>query len=51
MMGSTGLQLKTTGYDTVKTPMGLFESENIDNDLNQVDNAIKEYYGIQENTQ
>jgi hypothetical protein len=42
---------QNNGFDTVKTPMGLFESEAIDNDLNQVDQSIKAYYGIQENTQ
>lgn len=29
---------------TVKTPMGMFESERIPNDLNVVNNAIKAYY-------
>lgn len=35
---------QNSGADTVKTPMGLFESETIDNDLKSVDDAIKNYY-------
>jgi len=34
----------TGGDDTCKTPMGMFEEENIDNDLIIVNNAITEYY-------
>lgn len=37
---------KNNGSDTVKTPMSMFESEFIENDLLAVDNAIKEYYEI-----
>jgi hypothetical protein len=37
---------KNNGSDTVKSPIGLFESEHIDNDLLAVDEAICEYYGI-----
>jgi len=32
------------GYDTIKTPMGMFESETIDNDLLAVTQTIKSYY-------
>lgn len=32
------------GDDTCKTPMGMFEEENIDNDLVIVNKAINEYY-------
>ncbi|WP_333669730.1 ATP-binding protein [Acinetobacter guillouiae] len=39
-------QTKNNGNSTVKSPMGLFESEHIDNDLNIVDRSICEYYGI-----
>lgn len=35
------------GQDTVKSPMGLFESDLIDNDLAEVDKAIREYWGIE----
>lgn len=34
------------GFDTVKTPMGMFESDQIENDLNSVTNSIKSYYGV-----
>lgn len=37
---------RNNGSDTVKTPMGLFDSEVIDNDLAAVDKAICEYYDI-----
>lgn len=35
---------RNNGSDTVKTPMGLFDSETIDNDLAVVDQAIHAYY-------
>jgi hypothetical protein len=38
---------KNSGSNTVKTPMGLFDEESIDNDLAAVDEAIKTYYGVQ----
>lgn len=34
------------GRDTVKTPFGMFDSDYIDNDLLAVDNAICEFYEI-----
>jgi len=37
---------QNTGYDTVKTPMGMFKTEEIPNDLKAVDIAIREYWGI-----
>ena len=37
---------QNSGYDTVKTPIGLFDSEEIDNDLKAVDTAIRKYYEI-----
>lgn len=37
---------RTNGADCVKTPMGMFEDEKIDNDLLMVDNTIREFYGI-----
>lgn len=39
---------RNNGTDTVKTPLGLFEDEFIDNDLMAVDKAIKEYYDIKQ---
>jgi transcriptional regulator with PAS, ATPase and Fis domain len=37
---------QNSGSDTVKSPLGLFEDGQIENDLLAVDNAICEYYGI-----
>lgn len=37
---------KNSGQNTVKSPIGLFEHEHIENDLNAVDKAICEYYGL-----
>lgn len=37
---------QNSGSDTVKSPIGLFDSEQIENDLLAVDNAICDYYGI-----
>lgn len=37
---------KTNGADAVKTPLGMFDEEQIDNDLLQVDDTIRAYYGI-----
>lgn len=37
---------KNSGQDTTKAPMGLFDSEHIDNDLKLVDEAICEYWSI-----
>lgn len=36
---------KTNGADPVKTPLGMFQEEQIDNDLLEVDNIIREFYG------
>ena len=38
---------RTSGQDAVKTPMGMFSAEEIDNDLLMVDDTIRDYYGIQ----
>lgn len=35
-----------SGSDTVKTPMGMFNASEIDNDLKMVDTIIRDYYGI-----
>jgi len=37
---------QNSGKDTVKAPMDMFLTPEIDNDLNAVDNVICEYYGI-----
>jgi hypothetical protein len=44
--GTHEFSTRNSGYDTVKTPMGLFESDRIDNDLKAVDARICEYYEI-----
>lgn len=38
---------KTNGADPVKTPLGMFEDEQIDNDLLVVDDTIRAFYGIE----
>ncbi|HGY1116682.1 TPA: ATP-binding protein [Providencia rettgeri] len=38
---------QNSGNDTVKSPMGMFESHEIENDLNAVDDAICDYYSIE----
>jgi hypothetical protein len=40
---------KNSGSDTVKTPIGLFEDNHIENDLMAVDKAIVEYYELSTN--
>lgn len=44
--GKFQFRVKTAGNDIVKSPMGMFEEELIDNDLKLVDDAICEYYEI-----
>ena len=39
---------QTNGLDVAKSPMGLFDSIEIDNDLKAVDTAIREYYNIKQ---
>lgn len=40
---------QNNGQDTVKSPMGMFDSALIPNDLKAVDTAIRKYYGIGDN--
>ena len=44
--GKYSFSTQNNGNDTVKSPLGMFESESIDNDLNYVDQQICQYYGI-----
>lgn len=37
---------QNSGADTVKSPIGMFPTIQIDNDLSAVDRVIREYYGI-----
>lgn len=39
---------QTSGGDVSKTPMGMFETETIENDLMAVDTAIRKYYNLTE---
>lgn len=41
-------QTHNSGADTVKSPLGMFQADYIDNDLAEVDKVIREYYGIGE---
>ena len=40
-------RLKTNGQDCVKTPIGMFDEEQMENDLKAVDVKIREYYGLE----
>ena len=42
-------RLKTDGNDCVKTPIGMFEEEECDNDLKYVVDKIREYYELDKN--
>ena len=44
--GNYIFRLKTNGQDCVKTPIGLFNEEQIENDLKLVDEKIREYYEL-----
>lgn len=35
-----------SGFDTVKSPLGMFDQDEIDNDLVMVDDAIRTYYNL-----
>lgn len=37
---------QNSGFDTVKSPIGMFDTMEIDNDLKMVDNTIRDYYGL-----
>lgn len=37
---------QNSGKDTVKSPLGMFENYAIENDLNYVDEKIRNYYGV-----
>jgi len=40
---------QNSGSDTVKSPIGMFDQQYIENDLKAVDDKIREYYGIVRN--
>ena len=39
---------QNNGSNTVKSPMGMFEEMNIDNDLKMIDDTIIEYYNLEQ---
>lgn len=46
--GKHVFRTQTDGMDVCKTPIGMFDADEIDNDLKMVDNAIREYYYLNE---
>ena len=44
--GKYTFMTQNSGFDTVKSPIGMFDTMEIDNDLKMVDNAIREYYNL-----
>jgi len=38
--------MKNTGNDITKTPMGMFEDNKVENDFKIVEQAVREYYGL-----
>lgn len=46
MDGKYSFLTHNSGFDTVKTPLGMFEEDEIDNDLVAVDDIIRAYYEI-----
>ena len=48
--GKYMFQTQTSGHDTAKSPMGMFSQTLIDNDLKVVDDTIRSYYDMEENS-
>lgn len=44
--GKYYFQTHNSGSDTVKSPLGMFETDLIDNDLKMVDDVMREYWNI-----
>lgn len=44
--GNYIFRLKTNGQDCVKTPIGMFADEEMENDLKKVDEIIRDYYDL-----
>ena len=44
--GKYSFSTQNNGNDTVKSPIGMFATNEIDNDLKFVDNAVREYYEL-----
>lgn len=49
--GKYMFRVKTDGTDIAKTPMGMFDTPEIENDLKLVDDRIREYYHLNQNTE
>ena len=47
--GNYIFRLKTNGSDCVKTPFGMFDDEEMENDLKAFDKVVREYYGLDKN--
>lgn len=47
--GTYTFRTQSNGLDTVKSPMGMFHTLEIDNDLKLVDETIRSYYGLEKN--
>lgn len=44
--GKYVFRLKTNGQDCVKTPFGMFDTDEMENDLKAFDNVVREYYDL-----
>ena len=44
--GNYIFRLKTNGQDCVKTPIGMFAEEEMENDLKKVDEIVRDYYDL-----
>ena len=44
--GNYIFRLKTNGQDCVKTPFGMFENDEMENDLKAFDKVVREYYDL-----
>lgn len=49
--GGYYFRTKTDGLDVCKTPIGMFDQTEIENDLKTVDGIIRDYYGIPNNAE
>lgn len=47
--GKYVFRLKTNGQDCVKTPFGMFDTDEMENDLKAFDNVVREYYNLNKN--
>ena len=47
--GNYIFRLKTNGQDCVKTPFGMFENDEMENDLKAFDKVVREYYDLDKN--